>query len=473
MNSQMKKTAAAAVAVLMTCSVFAGCSSSTGDTASTTAATTKAADANTADSGNDSAETTEAAEANSDLSGTIKVLHHRTDRDQDGTMAKLTEGFNALYPNVKVEYQSFTDYANDITTMLQADNYGDALMTPQAIKQAELPNFFESFGSFDELDGKYYWLKDYVADGQVYALPTAGTASGLLYNKKVWADAGITSLPTTTEDFINCLQQIADNTDAIPYYTNYAAGWTIAQWQSLVLSAAGDPEYNIKLLTEKNDLFFDGSPFDAVYGTLFDIYSNPALHEEDPSTTDWEGCKPAFAQGKIGTMVLGSWAISQFQEAAVNVGEDPANVGFMPFPNSVNGKLYSASSNDYMMSVNKNSQNKDAAMAYVRWFCDDSGFAQNEGMISGLKGAPMPETLSAFEDLGVELFVEAAFPTELVGKYDEIAKDSEVDPWGDATTNFKVRMAEAAFKGEGEDSYKKICDDVNAAWNASRDKILG
>ncbi|MGN1135678.1 MAG: ABC transporter substrate-binding protein [Oscillospiraceae bacterium] len=474
MNSQMKKTAAAAVAVLMACSVFAGCGSNTGDTASTTAATTtKAADTAADNSNGGTADTTEAAEANTELSGTIKVLHHRTDRDQDGTMAKLTEGFNALYPNVTVEYQSFTDYANDITTMLQADNYGDALMTPQAIKQAELPNFFESFGSFDELDSRYYWLKDYVADGQVYALPTAGTASGLLYNKKVWADAGITSLPTTTDEFMDCLRKIADNTDAIPYYTNYAAGWTIAQWQSLVLSAAGDPEYNIKLLTEKQDLFSDGSPFDAVYRTLFDIYSNPALHEEDPSTTDWEGCKPAFAQGKIGTMVLGSWAISQFQEAAVNAGEDPANVGFMPFPNSVNGQLYSASSNDYMMSVNKNSQNKDAAMAYVRWFCDDSGFAQNEGMISGLKGAPMPETLSAFEDLGVELFVEAAFPEELVGKYDEIAKDSEVDPWGDATTNFKVRMAEAAFKGEGEDAYKKICDDTNAAWNASRDKILG
>ena len=73
------------------------------------------------------------------ISGTIKVLHHRTDRDQDGTMAKLTEGFNALYPNVTVEYQSFTNYADDIATMMQSDNYGDVLMTPQALKQADLP----------------------------------------------------------------------------------------------------------------------------------------------------------------------------------------------------------------------------------------------------------------------------------------------------------------------------------------------
>ena len=32
---------------------------------------------------------------------------------------------------------------------------------------------------------------------------------------------------------------------------------------------------------------------------------------------------------------------------------------------------------------------------------------------------------------------------------------------------------EAAFAGEGEESYKAICDDLNAAWAASRDAILG
>ncbi|MGN0674725.1 MAG: ABC transporter substrate-binding protein [Oscillospiraceae bacterium] len=464
---QIKKTLAAMTAILMAGSVFTACSSGNEGTDGTTTADggTTAAGESAADNG--------AAENSGAISGTIKVLHHRTDRDQDGTMAKLTEGFNALYPDVKVEYQSFTNYTDDVATLMQSDNYGDVLMTPQALKQADFPNFFESFGTYDELSQKYYWLENYSVDGQVYALPTGGTASGILYNKKVWADAGITELPKTTDEFIECLKKIEANTDAIPYYTNYAAGWTICQWQSLVVGASGDPDYNTKLLTDKLDLFSDGSPYDAVYGTLFKIYADPTLHEEDPSTTDWEGCKPAFAQGKIGTMVLGSWAISQFQEAAVNAGCDVADIGYMPFPNSIDGTIYSVSSNDYMMSVNKNSSNLDAAKAYAVWFCTDSGFAQNEGEISGLKGAPMPETLSSFDELGVELFVENPTPEELIGKYDEIAKASEVDPWGDASTNFKFRMAEAAFKGEGEDSYKAICDDVNKSWAESRDSILG
>ncbi|MBP1559920.1 MAG: extracellular solute-binding protein [Oscillospiraceae bacterium] len=465
MSTSIKRKAALCLALVMTGSMLSACGNSDSGSGSASNSNETTAAATAADNSS--------ADADTALTGTIKVLHHRTDRDQDGTMAKLTEGFNALYPDVKVEYQSFTNYADDIATMMQSDNYGDVVMTPQALKQADLPNFFASFGSYDELSKDYYWLENYSVDGSVYALPTGGTASGILYNKKVWADAGITELPKTTDEFLACLRQIKENTEAIPYYTNYNAGWCITQWQSLVVGASGDPDFNTKLLTEKTDLFSEGSAYDAVYGTLFDIYADPSLHEEDPMTTDWEGCKPAFAQGKIATMVLGSWAISQFQEAAVQVGTDPADVGYMPFPNSINGKIYSVSSNDYMMSVNKNSANLEAAMAYAKWFCTDSGFAQNEGEISGLKGAAMPATLSSFDELGVELFVENPCPDELVGKWDEIAKTSEVDPWGDASTNYKFRMAEAAFQGKDRTAYDEIAADVNAAWNSTRDSILG
>lgn len=198
MNTKFKRIAAMCTAMVMTGAVLTACGSSSKDGGADT--TTAAAGETTAAANGDETaaangdETTAAPAGDSDtgLSGTIKVLHHRTDRDQDGTMAKLTEGFNALYPNVKVEYQSFTNYADDIATMMQSDNYGDVIMTPQALKQADLPNFFASFGTYDDLSQQYYWLENYSVDGQVYALPTGGTASGVLYNKRVWADAGIT-----------------------------------------------------------------------------------------------------------------------------------------------------------------------------------------------------------------------------------------------------------------------------------------
>ncbi len=398
------------------------------------------------------------------FSGSIKVLTHRTDRIEDGSLAKMTEAFTQKY-GVTVEYQGFTDYASEVPTMLQANNYGDALMTPQSLKQAELSEFFAPVGDASALSDKYMWLDDFTYEGKVYALLHAGTASGIMYNKKVWADAGITALPTTPDEFVAALKQIAEKTDAIPYYTNYAAGWPIVQWQSLVVSAAGDPNYTNSCVTGDFDLFAEGGPYDLVYGMLYDIYSDPALTEADHSTTDWEGSKPAFGEGKIATMVLGSWAISQFQASAAN----PADVGYMPFPNKVNGKLYAQTAHDYGLSANKNSANLDAALAYVQWFVDESGFAQNEGMISPVKGAPMPDTLAAFTELGVEFFSEASPPAELIGVYDRLAKElSTVDPWGDAADNFKFKLAENAFAGKGDAGYKEVASAVNKAWNDAK-----
>ena len=46
-------------------------------------------------------------------------------------------------------------------------------------------------------------------------------------NKKVFEQAGVTELPKTPDEFLDALQKIRDNTDAIPLYTNFAAGGTL------------------------------------------------------------------------------------------------------------------------------------------------------------------------------------------------------------------------------------------------------
>ena len=48
-----------------------------------------------------------------DLTASIKFIHHKTDREQDGSMAKYIEAFNQDYPNISVETEGITDYAQD------------------------------------------------------------------------------------------------------------------------------------------------------------------------------------------------------------------------------------------------------------------------------------------------------------------------------------------------------------------------
>ena len=122
-----------------------------------------------------------------------------------------------MYPNINIEYQAVTDYAEDMTLRLTTDDWGDICMIPTTIDKAELPNEFVSFGDVDTLSENYIMLNNYAYDGQVYGIPSTANAQGIVYNKAVFEEAGITELPTTPDEFLEDLQLIKDNTDAIPY----------------------------------------------------------------------------------------------------------------------------------------------------------------------------------------------------------------------------------------------------------------
>jgi len=453
----MKRRIMAGLLAASTVLTMSACDSSTGSNTTTTT---------TAAAGGDAAATTTAAD--NTASGeklTLKVLTHRTDRIEDGSLDAMTDAFEEAN-NCVVEYQGFTDYSTDIPTMMNTTEYGDVLMIPDTVKVEDLANFFEPLGSYDELKDKYNWIDKKMYDGQVYGIPHLGSvAGGICYNKKVWADAGVTELPKTPEDFITALQKIRDNTDAIPIYTNYAdASWTLVQWASLVNSASGSSTYENDILVSERDLFVEGDAYWEVYELMFNAFVDPTLREEDPMTTDWEGCKAAINEGKIGTMVMGSWAVSQFQAA----GPNPDDIGYMPAPFNVGGKQYAESAPDYCMGVNKN---RDAAIKelgkkYITWFVEESGFAKQEGSIGTLKGSELPAYLDAFADC--ELFVTGAAPEGLVGVWDAINNDSEVGTWQGDAANFKIQIAEAAFAGESIDKVKEIYAAANEKWNAER-----
>lgn len=427
----------------------------------------------TACGSDDSSSSKAGSEAQSGASGehvTLQVLTHRTDIIESGLLDELTDEFEKAN-NCTIEYVGYTDYANDVATRLSTEDYGDVLMIPDSVKLSDLGNFFAPFGSYDEYKELYQCADSKMFDNTVYGLPTAlNVAGGILYNKQVFADAGITELPRTPDEFIGCLEAIRDNCEGvIPYYTNYKdASWTITQWQGLVVSASGNPSYEIDLLTEKGDLFdADVDGYYTVYKMLFDIFSDPTLIEADPATTDWEACKPAFGEGKIGCMVLGSWAVGQFQEAA---GDNAANVGFMPMPNEIDGKINAQISADYCMGVNKHSDNVELAQKFVKWYVGESGLQVKENVIPALIGADYPEFMDAFND--VNLFVATTAPAELTGVFNTIDKDSEVGTWDGDTANFKIKLAEAAFAGEGEEAFNKIIEEVNSKWAATRDTVL-
>lgn len=194
-----------------------------------------------------------------DITATIKLMTHRTDMLQDGytgvPFSKYLEAFKKVYPNITVEIEGITDYASISLLRLQGGDWGDIMMIP-SIDKKELSNYFMSFGSLDEMNKEIKFASNWEYDGLVYGIPSTGNAQGVLYNEKVFKDAGIKNLPKTTDEFIEDLKLIKSKTNDIPLYTNYAAGWTMSAWDAyLGGSATADENYMNNVLLHTKDPF--------------------------------------------------------------------------------------------------------------------------------------------------------------------------------------------------------------------------
>ena len=188
---------------------------------------------------------------------TIKFLHHKTDRQEDGTMDSMIAAFNEEFPNIKVETEAITDYAEDSLLRLSTGDWGDVMFIP-AVDKTDLSNYFMPFDSLDNLSAQLNFVDNWEYDGQCYGIPYMANAQGVLYNKAVFKEAGIDKLPTTPTEFLDDLKLIKENTKAIPLYTNYAAGWTMGAWDAYVgIVTNGDDTYLNQKFVHTSEPFKD------------------------------------------------------------------------------------------------------------------------------------------------------------------------------------------------------------------------
>ena len=397
-----------------------------------------------------------------DLTATISMFNNRTDLDSDEyggvTWKEYLAEFNKMYPNITVNVTTDTNYAEDALTHLQSGNYETVILIP-AIDKADLSTYFLPFGDLDTMKEEINYATVWEYDGKVYGVPTTATTQGIVYNKKVFEEAGITELPKTPDAFLEALQAIKDKTDAIPLYTNYAAGWTMGAWDAYIgCNATGDSTYaNQKLLHTQDpfqDYGDDTHPY-AVYKILYDAVAN-GLTEEDYTTTDWEGCKGMLNNGEIGCMVLGSWAYPQMEAA----GDHAEDVGYMAFPISVDGTQYALAGPDYSFGINANAtaQEQAAAMVFVKWMTEESGFTYNEDGLPIVAGSD--QTKLSFD--GVEFLQDEP---ALAGEEDllnELNSESELNVNGGGDRKVQEIVEHAS---NGDMTFDEIMDQWNQAWS--------
>lgn len=401
-----------------------------------------------------------------EIKGDIKVVTWRTDLVEDGTFQKYADEFNKKYPDVNVTFKGITDYAGEMLTRMSTTNYGDVIGIP-AIKPDQYDQFLEPLGDTSSFEGTYRFLPAASYDGTQYGIAWGGNANGVVYNKKVFEEAGVTELPTTEDEWLDALQKVKDNTDAIPLYTNYKDGWPLTQSFGNLGVVTHDPDAPITMAEDKAP-WTEGTDVYAIDSLLYDSVA-AGLTEPDPLTTNWEQSKVDLGTGKIAAMTLGSWAISQMQTAAEDNGASADDIGYMTFPANVDGTQYAVIGGDYNLAVSKHSKAKAAAWAWIQWVVADSGYTEAQGMISPLIDKELPPNLAGFTDAGVELMEINPAPAGKEGLINEIADDSQVDLYGPIYRQKLIDIARGAADGD-KDSYFA---ELNERWGASVEKLAG
>lgn len=400
--------------------------------------------------------------------GTITVLTNVVEGPRLGKLKEYAKEFDELYPGKQtVEFEPIDDYENQVKIRLSSSDYGDVLLIPNTSDVQHLSEFFVPLGDYDKLAEKYLCIDDRSFNNITYGLPVSIQFTGVFYNKNVFEKAGITEIPKSMDAFLEALHKIKDNTAATPLYTAYADQWTLNQWEANTMTAAMDPDYPyVKQAHDRNN-FLEGSPNYNLYKIMYDA-AKQGLIEDDPSTATFDEAKRLLANGQVATYVCSSWAIGQFQEAAVDAGLSADIIGYMPYPVAdEQATQYVRLGRDYVNGISVHSEHKDIALAWIKYFAESSYATELSSSISPIIGGDLPDIATDWYDLGVKFSVCTPAQGEDQGLLDAIDKESEV---GLLAPEFKQRIIDAGI-GNTDETYEQIAEDLNVQWVKAMDTL--
>lgn len=383
-----------------------------------------------------------------EISGTITFLTNRTDMVGE-KYDDYAKRFNEKYPDAHVEFEAVTDLDKTTKIRVGSGEFPDVVLIP-TIPNSDLPKYFTPLDDLGLNDRIYF--KDYKSfENKVYGISVGATTTGILYNKKAFANAGITAVPQTLDEFYAAADKLKV-AGKVALASNFKDQWTLYPWSSEIPTAiAGDANLNNKRLESDAPYQLD-NPYGQSMSIIRNMYEKGYL-EPDINSTNWEQSKKDIASGKFAMYVIGNWAIPQVIES----GTDSSNIGYFPFPYDNSGKYNVTLAPDWAYGVNKNSEHPATAKAFVKWMLEDSGFDDFAGFIPVLKDKkPAVEQLTEFNSFKP--------------KYLEAVSD---DPKVTAIVN-KAQITKEAFVQEFvlAPDPQTIMDKYNAAW-ANAKKSLG
>lgn len=279
----------------------------------------------------------------------------------DAINAKFTELTGA---EVSVQSQTWDGITTKITTALATDTPPDVLDVgnTQIASYAANGGLLDLTPYQDDIAQGQTWLDGLVdpatVDGSLYGVPGFAGARAVIYNKKMWADAGVTEAPKTYEELTAALDKVkAANAQTPDFSAFYIPGQYFYAGMQFVWDAGGD------IAAQKDGEWASGFSSDEAqegleaFQTFQNTYSTSAsatLDVFEPNQSQ------LFADGKTSAILnTNTAAILKINPAL------EADLGTFPFP-GISGDLQPVMLGGSDWAVPAKSQHADLALNWVK-----------------------------------------------------------------------------------------------------------
>ena len=367
----------------------------------------------------------------------VEITLWLTSKNQDPLSLQTEKEFLAEHPWITLnKVVKEGDPGNEFYQGVAIGNAPDAVnvsftMMDKYIATGILEPLNSYVDQWDEWDNYTQGYVDmFTRDGNTYGLPITVAPMLFAYNKALFRDAGVETIPSTWEEAVTAAKAISDPENQIVGYATLTAEWTEWFFQYYVWQAGGD-------LTQQND---DGTvnltftdPAVIAAAEYYQLLRNEGVLQSD-LTLKFGDLITAFGQGKIAMMPFaGDW-VSQ----AIASGIAPDDIGLMLPPAGPSGERATAIAGSAWVINAKSSQDKkDAAWEYIEFVCNKEATTNYYNDIAS-KGAANPMIIPR-DDMSISDFFE--FPEEYKTVLESVTKAGRMEFYGKSSFGTYVDRA--------------------------------
>lgn len=343
------------------------------------------------------------------VSGAITYWDTSDAKNEAPAYQALIKAFEAKYPKIKVTYQNV-----DFTTVEQrfkaAAQSGKG--APDVIRaDVGLIPEYASLHYIAPLDGTpaLSQSEDFVEgplattkyDGKSYGAPSVTDTLALLYNKDIFAKAGISKPPATWDELIADSKTIAKKVPGVA--GTYVNPDSYFLFPLLFGEGADLADPAAKKITVNSPQAV------AAVTKAKEIYDTSSLKVDFASAYD--NMQTSFKTGKVAMLIQGPWSVADDLTGSAFKGKE-SNLGYAPVPAGSTGKAL-APTGGHDLAVYQGSKHLNASYLFTQFMTSSASqqqIALKNGTLPTRTSAYTPEVLKDPEIAGFKPILDTARP---------------------------------------------------------------